>query len=388
MKKQLFPNEIIRYSGEYHFKKHSLSVKYIYILVLILVIGLFVSLPFISLNISTQSRGIIKSTDPPVNLISSVAGIVTNSILDENMHVEKGDTLIWVELEGLDEKIALIRDIKIKNQTLIDDLGKLLHESLLGLRSDFYRQKLRYYQERIDECDLQISILKREFGRSKKLFDLDVIPSAEFEQIHFRYKNAVKERNVFIETQKNEWIYEKRQLEDSNRKLQTELAQLDEDRNLYYLISPVDGVVCEYKGVKDGSYVSINQELAIITPIDKLVVDNYVSPADISYISKGMKTKFQVDSYNYNQWGMASGVVIDIASQPVLRNEQVLFRVRCSLEQDYLQLNSGYQGMLMNGLTLTSRFEIADRTIFQLMYDKTDKWLNPKLIAGNSKTHN
>lgn len=62
-----------------------------------------------------------------------------------------------------------------------------------------------------------------------------------------------------------------------------------------------------------------------------------------------------------------------------------LFRVRCSLDQTYLELQNGFRGDIKKGMTFQARFIVSRRSLFQLLYDKVDDWLNPTW-AGNEFT--
>ncbi|MBN2806811.1 MAG: HlyD family efflux transporter periplasmic adaptor subunit, partial [Prolixibacteraceae bacterium] len=110
----------------------------------------------------------------------------------------------------------------------------------------------------------------------------------------------------------------------------------------------------------------------------------YVSPSDIGFFHKGMKVNFQIDAYHYNQWGTATGTVNEISGDIVTINNQPVFKVRCTLKTNYLQIKNGYKGELKKGMTLTGRFMLTERTLAQLLFDKVDNWLNPKLVATNS----
>ncbi len=387
MRKKLFPDEIVAFTSENHFQKHSTSEKYIYLISILMILSFLTSQPFISLKISTQTRGIVQSSRPSIRLVSPVNGRLTHCELEENKAVLEGDTIVWIDQGKIEEKVRLIKDILSRNQLYLSDIKYFLSRGFKNIKTGAYVQKSKHFNKRLSELELEISILKKEFERNKKLHKSEVIPDAEIDRIKFKFQNAIKSKEVFVETQKSELVAEKKQLEESNREIIGELNQLNEDRNFYFLLSPIKGVISEYGGQREGSYVVVNQELATITPVDNLIVDTYVSPSDISFIRRGMRTKFQFDTYNYNQWGMGSGAVIDISTQPIVKNNQLLFKVRCSLDQTHLQLKSGHKGALKNGLTLTSRFEIAERTVLQLLYDKTDKWLNPKLIVDNSEKH-
>ena len=47
-----------------------------------------------------------------------------------------------------------------------------------------------------------------------------------------------------------------------------------------------------------------------------------------------------------------------------------------------MQLKNGYNSTIRKGMTLTARFTITNRTLWQLLYDKIDAWLNPKIISN------
>src|SRR5690606_25179151 len=108
-----------------------------------------------------------------------------------------------------------------------------------------------------------------------------------------------------------------------------------------------------------------------------MVVETYILPKDIGYLKVGTSVTLQIDAYNYNQWGMASGSVTSISADVFTDNGQPYFKVRCALNEDKLVLKNGYEGKLKKGMTLQARFFVTKRTLFQLLYDKADDWLNP-----------
>jgi HlyD family secretion protein len=98
-------------------------------LVLILAILLFLALlPVIKIDISSQSRGMIRSTIDNVPLSSLVNGKVTFVQLKNNQVVQQGDTLVRLIQENLDTE-------KATNQELSIDLQNRIREFIL------FRQK-------------------------------------------------------------------------------------------------------------------------------------------------------------------------------------------------------------------------------------------------------
>lgn len=64
-----------------------------------------------------------------------------------------------------------------------------------------------------------------------------------------------------------------------------------------------------------------------------------------------------------------------------------VFKVQCSLDQQYLQLKNGFKGYFKKGMTANVRFKLIKRSLFDLLYDKMDDWLNPstQLSKNTSK---
>ena len=126
------------------------------------------------------------------------------------------------------------------------------------------------------------------------------------------------------------------------------------------------------------------KSLGEISPDSGLIAETYVAPKDIGLLKIGTKARFQIDAYNYNEWGMATGKITSISSDIFMQNgAQPFFKVRCLLDKNSLNLKNGYVGKIKKGMTLQARFFVTRRTLFQLLYDKADDWLNPNVIPEN-----
>jgi HlyD family secretion protein len=178
---------------------------------------------------------------------------------------------------------------------------------------------------------------------------------------------------------RNRWVAERTNFEIEIRELQSTIKQLEVEKTKYVLKASESGSIIQSLGIQQCSFISPGQTLGYISNDRNLLVECYVSPIDIGYLNEGQQVKFQLDAFNYHQWGLAHGCIIEISKDITSMNEQPVFRVRCSLETQYLQLKNGYQGYLKKGMTLTGRFYLTDRSLWQLLFDKVDNWINPKL---------
>jgi len=132
--------------------------------------------------------------------------------------------------------------------------------------------------------------------------------------------------------------------------------------------------------LNEGDFVYPNQKFAEISPDSDLIAVTYISPADIAFLEKGQEVKFQVDAFNYNQWGVATGKVLEIADDLTMFSEKEAgFLVTCQLDSTELYLSSELKGGIRKGMTFNARFVVARRSLFQLLYDNVDDWLNPSV---------
>ena len=123
--------------------------------------------------------------------------------------------------------------------------------------------------------------------------------------------------------------------------------------------------------------INAGKLLAEISPDGNLIAECYVSPIDIGLINSNNIVKFQMDAFNYNQWGLATGKIIEIGNDIEIINNNPIFKIRCKIDQKYLTLKNNFKGNLKKGMTFNARFKLTERTLFELLYDKIDDWLNP-----------
>ena len=149
--------------------------------------------------------------------------------------------------------------------------------------------------------------------------------------------------NSFVNQQKATWETQKRDLENQVNNLKGTVAKIKVEENNYFILAPVTGTIESFIGLQVGSFVNASQPIANISPADNLIVESSVSPSDIGLIQKNQKVKFQIDAFNYNQWGLLEGKVIDVDKNITIQENQAFFKVRCGLNSKTMQLKSGYK---------------------------------------------
>jgi multidrug resistance efflux pump len=344
-----------------------------------------VSLPYLKTDISVRSSALIRPASE-VNIIRSISsGRVKETYIAENKKVKEGDLLYVIESETLNEQESYFREKITIKETFIQDAKSVITASkdqanaTPSLTNALYRQGYFAYCQKLSEAQTQYSKAKLAYDRQYKLYKQQVIAAMEFENFQFELKKAEDAIAQIKESQRSQWQSELKTLQEEKRELESQLARVQKEKSILVIKAPVSGTLQNLVGVYSGSLVFANQELGQISPDTSLLVIAHVQPNDIGFIKKNMEVRLQVDAFNYNQWGMAQGKVMAMPQDIKVINNKPVFEVRCSLDKDFLQLNNGYKGYLKKGMTLQARFIVTKRSLWQLLYDKVDNWMNPNL---------
>jgi len=383
MKHNIFPKEIIQFSVENHYFRFSRHSKAIYILLVGMVLISLTLLPFIMVDVTVQSRGVIRSREEVTTIQAPITGQVEKVYIKENVKVAVGDTILRLAPEKISDQMRVL-DEKIKLYSdYITDIEGLLHSNKPQLQTDLMRSSYQEYRQKLMEYQLKLETTKKDFQRTQLLYKKELIAAADYEKKKLEFDQLLKERDFYISQKKTEWQQQLFQYRIERKNLSDSREQLVFEKRFYVVLAPANGYISNFQGIQTGSFILTNQTIASITPTDSLIAECYVGPTDIGYLRTGMVAAFQVDAYNYNQWGLARGEIIDIANEPYQKDNSVYFKVKCRLNQKYLSLKSGYRGKLKNGLTFTSRFKVTRRSLYEMLFDKADDWLNPKILTAN-----
>jgi len=373
----LLPVDTIKNRASFYLAQMKTGNK-IYTTLLIIFPIILISLPFINIDITFQSRGQIRSIMDSNTIITNVSAKIKSITFQENQSVEKGDTLLTLSTDILNEKIKYNQTKIIEANAFINDLTQLTNPNYIkNLNTPLFRKELLEYRQHLNGINKKEQYFNHELNTSKTLYHKNVIAKNEYLKAQHNHNIITTEITNFKNGQLAKWQSQLVNFAQDTVEIKSQLELLKEEKQKYIIIAPISGTIKNYSGIKPGNFTSPNQTLAQISPDDKLIVECYVSPKDIGYLKKDTPVNFQVDAYSYSQWGLAKGKIIEIFNDVTIVNEQPIFRVRCELITRQMKLKSGFIGKLKKGMTLTSRFKVTQRTLWQLLYDKMDNWLNP-----------
>ena len=374
---RLFPFPLVEGNVEGLHARHSRGSRLIYLTVVLGLLAAAACLPFISVEVNSQSRGVLRPSLKLVPVASPVSGKVTAVHLPENGAVCAGDTLLQLSTdELLSEATHLGRELEDRGD-LLKDLRSLAHADRPTLLTELYQRGYREHRRAVNELDVRLQHATRHLERQTELLATGSVARMDLEQASYEVRLLEGQLAQTREQQQHAWSQDAQRLRRERSELRQRLTVVNESARKYVVIAPVDGHLTQTDGLQAGSYAAAGQPLAHISPGGELRVEAYVSPADIGLLREGLPVRLQLDAFNYNQWGLARATLTEIGTDVTEVDGSAAFRVTCTLHDRELSLKNGYVGTLRKGMTLTAHFTLARRTLFQLLHDKLDDWFNP-----------
>jgi len=359
-------------------KNKSLSI---YLVILLAIIIFLVLLPIIKVDITSQSRGIVRSTTDNVPVAAIVSGRIIWLNLKNNAVVKKGDTLVKIAKQNLETEKNTQNVVSSSVRELLNDINSILSGRITSLQTSTAKEDLLKFQSHRNELQSKVSQAQINFDRNKGLYDKSIIAKVEYEKYEYELHFAKQALQSYTSEQKATWENKKRDLEERIKNLNGSIEKIKIEENNYAITAPISGTVENFSGLQIGSFLNATQSIVTISAIDHLIVESMVSPNDIGLVHSNQKVKFQFDAFNYNQWGLLEGKVIDIDHNVSVQENQTFFKVRSELSSTEMKLKSGYRTHVSKGMTLTTRYIISRRSLFDLLFDKVDDWLNPKQLS-------
>lgn len=358
----------------------------IYVSTLLAVIVALFSLPFVHTTVSVKGQGLMQSNIEKAELLAPANGRLIAVNLQDNQKIKKGMVLLTIDATLPSQQKKLIGDHNSQLQQQLSDALTLLNfKSSPNLRTALYMASWQQYTEALQNAKNAEEQTRKIYQRYETLYNKKVVTQAEYEQYQFNYNQTLSDYKMVTKKYRSQWQTEANQYRNELRDLQNQIVQITDQAKQYTLKAPINGSLQNLTGVQSGSYVYANQKLGEISPDSLLLAYCYVKPADIGLITKEQAVRLQLDAFNYNQWGLLTATVVDISDDIILQNNTPYFKVKCKLDKNYLQLKNGYKGYIKKGMTFTARFTVAKRSLYQLLYDNIDDWLNPNRVE-NSKS--
>jgi HlyD family secretion protein len=369
-------------SESYYIQRNTNS--HILYIAIILFCGIFItSLPFINIDISIKTMGIIRPLSERTEIKSIMTGIIDTIYFKEGNNVTKDAVILRLKDPNTKGKIILNsfeisqRDNFIKDLIILTSATDLESNIIEKLTTPLYKQQFTKFTHQKQDLEASLNKAKKELEINTPLAKDKIISVKEFYDIQINCQKLQSSNKAFIQEQLSTWQQDlvRNNLELSQYK-QT-LSVVNADASYYLVKAPTSGIIQGINTRYKGGLLQANETLCTISPEGDLIAECYVPSRDIGLLKLGQSVRYQMEAFDYNYFGVLTGKVSMIDNDFTVINNTPVFIVRCSFDSTQIHLKNGFTGNLKKGLNFQARFIVARRSLWQLLYDEFDDWLNP-----------
>lgn len=390
-------------------------------IILLVIIILLIGSWFFKYPDVLNSRVVILTENPPVQLKAYASGKLTHIFYSENQDVQQDSVVAVIENTANLNDIFLISimldtlsDIRYFPENIDLKLGEL-QQTWSGLvriissyrnfiEIDYYEQKnksltsqINYYNKYYSGLLNQVKIMDKEnslalvqFERDKSLYNDNVIAKIDFEKSEQTYlqqkRNYESSKTSLINTQMQiNQLYQ--QILDNNIQKTNELntyeiqiedalqgfkSQLAKWKQSYLIISPIDGRVSFNKVWFENQSVSAGDLIVTIIPKNEMRI---IGKADIpstgiGKVKSGQTVNIKLDNYPYMEFGMIKAKIKNISLVPITTEQGIFYTAEIELNDSILTTN--YNKIIPFSQNMTGTAEIITDDLRLL-----ERFLNP-----------
>ena len=357
----------------------------LYIVILLLIFLSLAALPFIKTSISVVSMGIIRPLNERTEIKSAVSGIIDTLLVKEGDTIMQGQLVARMKDHSTGPQIVL-NDIEVRQRlNFISDLALLITANSytnLFLKTPLYRLQLSRFLFQLTDQQAAIKKVSYEQDINTLLLKNKVIARKEHFDKEIELDRLVAQFNTFKQEQMTNWQNDLERYKTEISQFTAQRKQIESHQKNHLLLAPVSGEIQHINTRYAGGFITAGETLCIISPQSNLIGECFISTRDMGLLKINQPVRFQIDAFDYNYFGILTGKIASIDNDFTLLDNKPVFKVRCIFDNTQLLLKNGYKGTLKKGLTFQARFMVTERSLWQLLFDKVDDWLNPTAPAA------
>jgi HlyD family secretion protein len=355
----------------------------LYFLIVTIVVSIIASLPFLYVDISVVAPGIVRPSDERTEVKAATSGFIGLLKYREGDFVRKDSLLAALQQHHLTAKRIQLSGRISELRKYITDVRTLLtphffeHSNIQAIKTQLYRQQFLAFKHRLAEQQLLLHSSEEELRINRYLNAEKVISPKELFDKQTAHNKLDLARISLHTAQRLIWQEALIDLQSEYNQLLSEQKQLSLSTRDHQLTAPVSGSLQYVSTRYPGSYLQAGETLCIISPESQLLAECIVSAKDIALVKASRKVTFRFDAFNYSYFGIVTGKILSIDKDFTLIDNKPVFKVRCHFNELALPLSNGFTGKIQKGLTLQASFKLTRRSLWQLLYDTVDDWINP-----------
>lgn len=355
---------------------------FLYLFILLGFLILIATLPFISLDISVKANGICRPTSERTEIKTLISGIIDSLYIKDGEYVKKGEVILRLKDLVTKSKIKLNK-FEIEQRLLfIHDLEILTttNDSLLivsNLFSSLYKDQAFRFLHRINDLDASVKKANKEIEMNLSLYNDKVISPKEFFDIQINQDKSLSSYKAYKQEQLSIWEQELIKYKIEINQFQQQEQQMKSDATFFEVKAPISGFIQGLNTRYADGMLQSNEILGTISPEVTIMGECYVASKDIGLLTKGQFAKYKFEAFDYNYFGILTGKILSIDNDVSIIDNKPVYKIRCSFDKNELSLKNGFSVKLKKGVGFQASFIVTRRTLWQLIFDKLNNWLNP-----------
>jgi len=390
----LIPGNFLADTSVFYLSKVKRRSVLLYISLLLFIIVCLSSLYFVYIDISVKTAGITRPISERTEVKPVIGGIIDTLFYKEGDSIKKDAILLAIKDPATKGK-RIVNEFETKQrEDFIHDLQIIttvpaLTENILSeLISPLYKEQLNKFLHQKQEQDAALKKATKEVDINTPLAKERIISPKEFFDIQNNLERVQSNYKAFMREQLIIWQQDLARYRLELSQYRQQLQQVNTDAGYYQIKAPVAGIIQGISTRYAGGLIQANETLCSISPEGSLIGECYVQTKDIGLLKQGQTVQYQIEAFDYNYFGILTGKIVSIDNDYTVSNNTPVFKVRCSFDSTQLHLKNGFTGQLKKGLNFQARFIVARRSLWQLLYDKLNDWLNPVAPPTTTATNN
>lgn len=331
--------------------------------------------------IPSSREQIIQSLDP---------GTIQAMYVKEGDLVEKDQVLLKLDdtrssailresqakVENLEALVARLQAEAYQTELVFPDH---IPDELKAREQAAYRARLTAMQEAVKGFQSSKTVLDKEINITRPMVERGVVSKVEL----LRLQRQSSDLNSQMLERKN------RYLTDANNELvkaEAELSQARENMAMRadpversQIRSPMKGIVKNIRINTIGGVVSAGQDILEIVPVDEtLLVEAYIRPDEVAFISPGLPAVVKITAYDYAVYGGLDGEVTLISPDTLsderinkgelkLNNNAVYYRILVQTKNSVLNDRNGNPLPIIPGMIVSVDIKTGEKTVFEYL---------------------
>ncbi len=387
----IVPEDALSKTVEVYLAKPSAAFRWAMSASMLLIVGVCAWAALTTVPVVVKSQGSLRpSTDLQV-FRSPRSAVVELLLVQENTFVQAGDTLAVlqhdndkVRRELLQLEHDQLQQDKHDMELMLDMLPDSVGESVSWEKGNFKRpnsvSQMQLVRKDLELLNSQRSRLLQQEERTTSLSQQHFASADELEAIQHQRRLKEVEILQYLLDQRQRWSSILFEATRSLTKVRQELAATDKSIAQAMLIANIAGHITGNVIDKEGVFVQEGSVLFSITPEQEIVAELLVAPRDIGHIRIGHTALLHFETFSFSEWGAAESSVTQIGSdiQYEQSSNRTFYKVVCQLKHNqlyYKRSEAKTAVTLKKGLPLQAHIQIAEKTVFELLYNRTVDYL-------------